>query len=230
MTLNRQASWLDAFSRPHVTEGELRVIPEAPARGETSEESSSPLFNLASPSYIVSPPTRDRFRGKPMADGALTPDPIQSPQHDRLLAKVGTWDVNCSYYMGPDCEALEAPGVDVVEAVGAFWTVGHFSCELPGTHIVGRATLGYDPERQKYVSTWFDSANPFLYYFEGQLSADGNKLEMTGDNIDPTTRNLVKYRSVETRIDDNTRTLQLFVEFETDHEIQILQYRYTRRG
>ena len=50
---------------------------------------------------------------------------------------------------------------------------------------------------------------------------------MTGENIDPMSGHLVTYRSLE-RIDADERSLELFVEYDEDNKIKILEYAYTR--
>lgn len=152
-----------------------------------------------------------------------------SPQHELLLRKVGEWEVECAYFVSPDEEPLRVTGKDRVEAIGEYWTEGHFEVNISGLEVKGRAITGYDPERNCFLGTWCDSSNPYLYLFEGQLHDDGVTLEMEGDNIDPHSRQLVKYRSVEV-LGDDERKLSLFLEAKPNQEIQILEYTYRRRS
>jgi hypothetical protein len=152
--------------------------------------------------------------------------PKPSEQHEKLLEKVGEWKVACKYFMNPAEAPIEAEGTDHVEAIGSFWTTGVFSCEVMGNPIKGLATTGYDPKKGKYVSTWQDSSNPYFFYFEGDVTQEG-ELVMEGDNFDPMSGNVVKYRSVE-KIGKDERTLELFIEYSKDNIIKILEYEYTR--
>ena len=79
-------------------------------------------------------------------------------QHEQLMKKVGSWKVACQYFLGG--ETVTADGTDRQESLGAFWTVGHFRCEMMGTEILGLATTGFDPVTGKYTGTWQDSATP----------------------------------------------------------------------
>ncbi len=154
--------------------------------------------------------------------------PPPTPQHARLLEKVGEWKVQCTYFWG--AEPMAVDGSDRVEALGPFWTLGHFECDTGPVTIHGLATTGYDPEKEKFVGTWQDSTNPFHYYFEGRFDESGKRLEMTGDNIDPMSGALVKYRSVETFHDADNRMLELFVEHQSGEEMQVLEYEYSRKS
>jgi hypothetical protein len=147
-------------------------------------------------------------------------------EHARLLERVGVWKVACKYFMNPADEPIEAEGSDRVQALGPYWTSSAFHCDVMGSPIEGLATMGFDPGKQKYVSTWQDSSNPYFYYYEGTWDDEG-KLVMEGDNIDPMTGKLVKYRSVETLSRDE-RTLELFIDYGKGQLRQILEYDYTR--
>ena len=154
--------------------------------------------------------------------------PIPTAEHRRLLKKVGEWAVQCTYFWG--AQPMTVTGSDRLEALGGFWTVGHFKCDTGPVTIHGLSTSGYDPEKERFVGTWQDSTNPFHYYFEGGFDETGKRLEMEGDNIDPLSGNLVKYRSVETFHDDDNRMLELYVENTTGEEMQVLEYEYKRKS
>lgn len=151
------------------------------------------------------------------------------PEHSFLRRKVGTWDVSCEYFFDPSREPVRAEGVDIVEAVGDYWIVARGSFELPGLTVVGQALTGYDPVEQRFVGTWFDSATPFLYSFEGLFDTERDLLEMTGMNIDPQTGRPVHYRSKELFGAPDARLFELLVESTPGMETQILRYEYTRR-
>jgi Protein of unknown function (DUF1579) len=170
-------------------------------------------------------PWSEAQREKSMSENP-TGLPGPTEQHEALLEKVGEWNVRCKYFMNPAEPPIEADGTDRVEAIGPFWTKGQFHCDVMGNVITGLATTGFDPKKGKYVSTWQDSSNPFFYYFEGTIN-DDDELVMEGDNIDPMSGNLVKYRSVE-KLGKDTRKLELFIEYSEDSVIKILEYDYTR--
>ncbi len=155
-----------------------------------------------------------------------TPNGPQGPteQHEQLQKKVGEWKVACQYFLGG--EAIAAVGVDRMEALGPYWTAGHFRCEMMGTEIVGLSTTGYDPAKGKYIGTWQDSATPFFYYFEGDIDEEG-RLVMEGQNYDPFSKTDNTYRSIET-FGDNERKLELYIVPEDGDMIQVLAYVYTR--
>lgn len=156
-----------------------------------------------------------------MADDAPSKDPLA----EILAAKAGNWNVRCRYFMTPNQPPIEADGTDTVEAMGSTWILARFRCSLMGSEIRGLATTGFDPFKKKFVGTWQDSSSPYFYYFEGRLE-DG-VLTMEGDNTDPMSGNLVKYRSVET-LGEKQRKLELFIDPTEGDPIKILEYDFTR--
>lgn len=151
------------------------------------------------------------------------------PEHEFLQKRVGVWDIQCEYFFDPSDDPMRGSGVDTIESLGAYWSVGNSKFELPGTQLIGRSSIGYDPVIKMFRSTWFDSATPFLYVFEGMYDEERRLLEMTGENIDPATGELVMYRSKELYGGPNDRIFELLVESSPGLETQILRYEYTRR-
>ncbi|MCB1042710.1 MAG: DUF1579 domain-containing protein [Acidobacteria bacterium] len=149
-----------------------------------------------------------------------------TPQHAWLQRAAGSWYVSCAYYAAPGQPPIKVQGSETVSRVGDFWTISTFEADMMGSHIKGHATLGFDPIAQKFVGTWIDSATPHLYRFSGSL--DGNRLEMSGENIDPASGKPAMYRSVEVR-DGQQRSFSLHVKVGDQAEFNVLKYTYTRK-
>ena len=78
--------------------------------------------------------------------------------------------------MGNDDAA--AAQVTVLGHATAFWTVSLFESEFMGMPFRGRSTLGYDPQKKKWVGTWVDSMSPSMFVMEGGYDAAGKVLTM----------------------------------------------------
>src|SRR5690606_19546068 len=42
-------------------------------------------------------------------------------------------------------------------------------------------TIGYDPEKKKYIGTWVDSMMHHMWKYEGEVDASGKKLTLEAD-------------------------------------------------
>lgn len=159
----------------------------------------------------------------------MAENPIATRAHEWLAKSVGTWDVKGLYYIGPGQDPLDASGTETVEMMGPFWQRGELKIELFDSVIEGITYIGFDPVRQLFVSTWIDSANPYLYRYEGSFDEATNLLSMVGANTDPSTGKPATYRSLAGYDLPNERSLSLTIEVPGRDESEILSYEYKRR-
>ena len=152
-----------------------------------------------------------------------------SRAHEWLAQAAGIWDVQGHYFVGDGQESFEAKGVETVEMIGPFWQQSKMEIELFDSVVHGVTYLGFDPTRQVFVSTWIDSANPFLYRYEGAYDDATKLLSMSGVNTDPNTGKPATYRSLGSYDLPAERTFTLSVEVASGDEFEILSYEYRRR-
>ncbi len=153
--------------------------------------------------------------------------PEPTAEHRRLLENVGNWNVECEFYWDPSAPLLTR-AKERVERLGEFWTVSSFECDIMGRTLHGSATVGYDPAKKKWVSTWIDSFNPSLFVFEGTSDASGAVLTFSGKGPDPQSGRLTTWRSVEKRLAPDRRQFDLYMTLPDGKEMHLFQYRYTR--
>lgn len=152
----------------------------------------------------------------------------KSTQHAEVLRKEGTWKVKCTYYMGGEADPIVVDGTEQGEMLGELWCVSRFEADVMGSMLHGNASLGYDPSKEKYVSTWKDSSIPFLYTFDGEFDGDSGVLSMMGENFDPVRQCLAIYRSVVTFVSDKEHSLELTIDVPDGLPIKVLTYEYKR--
>ncbi len=158
----------------------------------------------------------------------MNENPIATRAHEWLAQGIGTWKVKGLYYIGPGQDPLDAEGTETVEMTGPFWQRGNLRIELFDSVIEGVTYLGFDPMRQVFVSTWIDSANPYLYHYEGSYDEQTRLLSLTGRNTDPTSGKQATYRSLAGYDLPNERSLSLSIEIPGSDETEILSYEYTK--
>lgn len=104
------------------------------------------------------------------------PQPVE--QHQWLEQLTGEWNCNVQIFMDPE-SPIESEGTEQVRSVGKFWTVAENKGNFQGQPFTGIQTLGYDPEKQRFVGTWIDSMNHHLWNYEGTLDESGKVLTLT---------------------------------------------------
>jgi hypothetical protein len=147
--------------------------------------------------------------------------PQPGPEHKRLEEHVGKWDVDCTFFMGPDQPPMQVKARDTIEMFGPFFTSSCFEAEMFGQPYKGRATLGYDPEQGTYVSTWYDSMTPVLYSFTGSFDASGKVLELRGEGHDCMSKGPATYRTTEEHKGDGSRVFEMFMTPQGGPEIKL---------
>ncbi len=94
-------------------------------------------------------------------------------EHGFLQKLVGTWSVT-----SPDMAGAPA-WTELVRSLHGIWFVAEGSGEMPGggdaTTVM---TLGYDPDRGKYVGSWIGSMMTHMWVYEGEVSDDGTTLSL----------------------------------------------------
>jgi hypothetical protein len=102
------------------------------------------------------------------------------PEHEMLKKLAGDWDATVSF-MGSESKATSHSEV----GLGGLWLLTEFKGEFAGAPFAGRGTMGYDPAKKKYVSTWVDSMSASIMFSEGSFDADGKTFTETGSGTGP---------------------------------------------
>lgn len=134
-------------------------------------------------------------------------EPVQ--QHHWLKKLVGDWTFEHDCPPEEGKPAQKFTGSEAVRALGEVWVLCEGRGEMPGG---GEArmmmTLGYDPQRERFVGTWIGSMMTHLWVYDGELNAAGTTLTLTADGPDfnnpgkmATYRDVIEFKS------DNHRTL-----------------------
>jgi hypothetical protein len=135
-------------------------------------------------------------------------------EHRWLEKLVGDWTYETDAPAEPGKPPEKLRGTERVRSLGGLWVQGEGQGEMPGG---GQATtvitLGYDPQRKRYVGTWVGSMMAHLWVYDGELDSPGNVLtlasegpSMTGDGT------TARYRDVIELLGDDERLLKGYVQ------------------
>jgi hypothetical protein len=124
--------------------------------------------------------------------------PKPGPEHALMKKLAGDWDATV-FFMGGQSKATSHQTLDL----GGFWLLTDFQGDFGGMEFRGRGTMGYDPIKKKYVSTWVDSMSPSLMVMEGTFSKDGKSFTEEGVGPGPDGKP-TKMKSISEFKDDNT--------------------------
>lgn len=105
----------------------------------------------------------------------------QEPQkeHQWLQRMVGNWEMEAECVMAPGQPPVKTKSIEQVKPIGDLWVQGEGEGEMPGGGCAqSRITLGYDPQKKRFVGTFIASMMPNLWLYDGTLDAGGTVLTL----------------------------------------------------
>jgi hypothetical protein len=112
-----------------------------------------------------------------------TPPPTK--EHEWLKQFLGEWESEAESVAVPGMPAMKCTGAMKTRALGGYWIISDVTTEMMGTKVEAVQTIGYDPEKKKYVGTWVDSMFNHMWKYEGSVDETGKilTLEAEGPNF-----------------------------------------------
>jgi len=124
---------------------------------------------------------------------------------------------------------MESKATEVVEALGGFWTIGRFEGQVMGQAFSGVATLGFDPTRNCYVTTWVDSMMPQLWFMEGNLDEGGKSFKFEGPGPDFTGEGTTTWKIEFDLKSDDEQVMRMFAKTPDGSFFMTMENTYHRR-
>jgi hypothetical protein len=152
-------------------------------------------------------------------------------EHQWLEKLVGEWTYETEAMMSPDQPPERATGTESVRSIGGLWVVAEGQGEMPcGGAATMIITLGYDPQKQRYVGTWVGSMMTYLWLYDGELDAAKNILTLNSDGPAMTgDEKMAKYRDVIEFKSDNHRVMTSHVLGDDGQWHQFMTVNYRRK-
>lgn len=149
-------------------------------------------------------------------------------EHRWLEKLVGEWTYETEATMEPGKSPEKWTGTESVRSLGGLWILAEGHGEMPGCEGTMMLTLGYDPQRSRFVGTWIGSMMTHLWVYDGALDEAENVLTldtegpaMSGDG------KMAKYKDVVELKSDDHRVLRSSVLGDDGqwHELMRTSYR-----
>jgi hypothetical protein len=153
-------------------------------------------------------------------------------EHQWLQKLVGEWTYESEAVEGQDQPSEKMTGTERVRSLGGYWVVAEGQGSMPGgetgTTIM---TLGYDPQKQRYVGTYIGSMMSTLWVYDGELDANERVLTLASDGpaMDGEGK-MAKYKDVIefTSEDHRVFTSHMLGEDGEWHHFMTINYRRTK--
>ena len=130
-------------------------------------------------------------------------------EHHWLQKLVGEWTYESEVKMGPDQSSKTFSGTETVRSLNGLWVIAEARGEMPCLEFAETVmTLGYDPQKQRYIGTWIGSMMTYLWQYDGELDSAEQALTLhsTGPDMSDETK-MTQYRDVIELKGDNQRVM-----------------------
>ncbi len=107
--------------------------------------------------------------------------PVPQKEHQWLEQFVGEWESESESAAEPGKPAMKCKGTMSSRMLGGFWVVSESQTNMMGTAVTAIQTIGYDPQKKKYVGTWVDSMMNHMWRYEGSVDSTGKTLTLEAE-------------------------------------------------
>jgi hypothetical protein len=148
-------------------------------------------------------------------------------EHQWLQKLVGEWTCEGEAAMEPGKPPEKWKATESVRSLGGLWVLAEGRSEMhEGGTATTLMTLGYDPQKQRYVGTFVGSMMTHLWVYNGALDAAGTVLTLDTEGPDMTGK-MSKFKDIIEFKNDDHRLLrsQMLSDDGTWHEFMTANYR-----
>jgi Protein of unknown function (DUF1579) len=174
-----------------------------------------------------------RTKEQELQECASAPEMKIEPQkeHQWLQKLVGEWTCEGEAVMEPGKPPMKWESTESVRSLGGLWTIGEGKGEMPGGGpALTMMTLGYDPQKARFVGTFVGSMMTNLWVYEGSLDASEKVLTLNteGPNMCGGDGKITKYKDVVEIKNDDLRLLTSFMLGDDGEWRQVMTATYRR--
>src|SRR5918996_849417 len=133
--------------------------------------------------------------------------PKVTPQkeHEWLHKLVGEWTYEADAPESGDKPAGKVTGSERVRSLGGVWVIAEGQGQMPGgDHGFTVMTLGYDPDKKRFLGTWIGSMMTHMWVYDGELDAAQRVLtlnsrgpSMSGDGTLANYQDVIEFKSAD---------------------------------
>lgn len=151
------------------------------------------------------------------------------PQHERLAAMAGTWDVELTFWPRPGAAGLTSRGTSTIEALlNKLFIQEKIEGTVNGAPFTTLALTGYNPSSLMYEATRFSSTNPARIVETGRYDDDTKRFELRAEY--PVAGDTWHQRTVIQIVSADAMVAASYLSFGTVPEWKAVEIKYTRRG
>jgi hypothetical protein len=153
---------------------------------------------------------------------------MPGPMHDLMKPMAGNWKTTAKSWMKPGTEPQVSEGT-----CESSWILGNrylqstYKGDMAGMPFEGWGLMGYDNQKQEFVSMWADNMGTGIAMSDGKADPSGKVFTMMTMMNDPETGKQVPYKMVTKVMDENQYTMSM-MNMKDGKEHMEMEITYTR--
>lgn len=121
-------------------------------------------------------------KAEPRAEQEKSQKPVPQKEHQWLQKLVGEWTYEFEATPEPGKPPQKMTGTQSARSLGGLWVIAEARAdESEGDHDSMIVTLGYDPDKKRFVGTWIGSMMASLWIYDGELDPSGKVLRLDSE-------------------------------------------------
>lgn len=155
----------------------------------------------------------------------------QPGEHHKHLDKyVGSWELEVTFWMGPDAEPMTSPpgAAEVDWILGGRFLEWNHTGDFGGMPFEGKAIDGYSNLDEEYQASWVDNFGTLILDYTGECADGGEGRTMYAQFQNPMTGGTIDTRVVYAWQDADHFTYESYMK-EGDKEHKNMLIRYSRK-
>ncbi len=192
------------------------------------------IFLLALVALIAFPALADEPSGKTQgpdmaaAMAAMQKAAAPGDNHRFLASMEGDWTFPSTVWMEPGAPPMTSPGVSKKTMIlDGRYLQDNTEGNMMGKTFHGHGITAYDNTAGEFINTWIDSMSTGLAVARG--SRDGNTLELSGDYVDPMSKQKMKVRYATRVVDQDHHVFEYYMTVPGMPEFKSMMIEYTRK-
>lgn len=156
--------------------------------------------------------------------------PKPTKEHDFLKQFTGEWKVVAECAPEPGKDPVKCEGTESAKMLGGFFLVSESESDMMGMAVKSVLTIGFDPEKKKYVGTFLCSMDGTLWNYVGSVDETGKKLTLETEGPIPfTPGKRAKFREALELKDKDHKEFTSQMQGDDGKWTEIVKMTYTRK-
>lgn len=129
-------------------------------------------------------------------------------EHQWLDQLIGEWTYESECIMGPDQPSSKFKGTEVVRSLGGVWIIAEGEGDMPDGSL-GKTimTLGFDPQKDRFVGTFVGSMMTHLWSYSGSLDTEEKFLTLESEGPNFSQGTITPYKDIIEFVSNDHKTL-----------------------